>query len=185
MGNLTAIGSQCGSDPSGCSKCTGFPSRRLPADCCCVGAAMVRKSGFHVLRSAQKDQAMSAVVCGLPTRTGLHNGLAWQLCALGCNCPQSQRPREVCRRPPIVLTDADSHSEGAARKPAGRGEQLGDAWAEAMHRKATSGSISQASLERRPRTWLGLSVDDRACSSDEFLSVSSGKEQGPGLVSSS
>lgn len=61
---------------------------------------MVRKSGFHVLRSAQKDQAMSAVVCGLPTHTGLHDGLAWQLCALGCNCPQSQRPREVCRRPP-------------------------------------------------------------------------------------
>lgn len=167
-GHVTAIGSQYGRDPGGCSKCSGFPSRGMHAR---QIAAAAQRFGVPVLRSAQKKhQVMSAALCSLPpchpclpTLPRAHKRLAWHFVHWGRNChrPQPQRRREERRRP----HSAESHWERTARMPAGRGGQLGDAAAEAMQRKTTSGSISQASLARRPRTWLGVSVDAGACSS--------------------
>lgn len=87
QGYHTAIGSQYGNDPR-LQQMHRVPVPEAAGQTAAAKrVAAVLKSGFSVLRSAQKDQAMSAAVCGLPTRTWLHNRLAWQLCALGLQLP--------------------------------------------------------------------------------------------------
>ena len=73
---------------------------------------------------------MFAARCGQPTRFGLHNRLAWQLCALGLQLSASRRDRVKSACAPIALVDAEGYLERAVHSQLGaaRGEwELGDA----------------------------------------------------------